>query len=978
MPKKVNDTIKLNDSDNHERADDTIRLDDDTNVSNQTQRVETVKIVKAGLGGGIKLSAGQSNIYKLNDIDYRIIHKISDSTSEAQIYLIEKDADQFILKYYYPFIKPKLAVIDKLRKISHPDIISVIDYGYHNERFFEILSYADQGSLADQIPIKDKSRIRKFVSEIANALKYCHDNGIIHRDIKPSNIFLTNGNQQDVLIGDFGIASIVEEGEALKRTTIFQTPIYSAPEFKMSLRGETIITKAVDYYSLGITIWELAAGSLPPEGMDELEFLREMFEGNPPLPKNMDEDIAALVKGLTFRGYKQRWGYEEVIKWLDGGAPKLPSEDKISVRSKFIFGEDEKGNDIIAETNEELARLVYENPELGRKHLYRGTIKEWLKQNGDQNLFLEIADITEYKYIDDEITGTQYAVYILDKNFPYYSLKNKPLKTKQQLVDELRFNWKIYSPALKDPNHKFYLYLLSKNAHQDVEKFRLWYNEKEEEYAFYHILYTLEFSLNKNAPFAIFTSGKLKKLVTTLEELSDYFIQNPKSRKPLYLSADFWVWLSFKDKEIKTTLSKLYEEENGASKNLLGQLPHLLLPGLGYKGLSGKRAVSLMELGEEFYNNFEEYKKIFRNEEAEIYYYLKANGLDGEISFIKKCFKPDNKPTPFTENLAMIKIIKGFEYDLPYIHREKKYYSPEELLNNLQGSSSLKNELSDQTSFLNLWLSVFYHEKPLSDDKKFYIYYREDFENQIEEYLKFIEQLYRSNEITKRYESAKNKVKSLRNKFSNFNSHRLLKKIIIYSLPLIPAVMLLLYSIFVKEIPLPGNVFTIGSWYYFAWSILVTAFLFKVMKDSNDIEFTTGCVGGPILGIVAAISIYYLFLITLYFPILLFIVLAGAFYFLFQNLHYFIEDYFEELEFEMDAIDINGVNDLVYSFTFQKIDRISVQESDLMREAKSDTNKARLKMLALSIIPALLLGVILFLLIYFTPDFNVIEIIKGN
>ncbi|MGD9898961.1 MAG: protein kinase [Calditrichaceae bacterium] len=979
MPENIDKTIRIDDSDSETKPDNTIRIDESSSRDlDQTIRMDHNSVIKSGLGGGISAKANRHNLYDLNGREYRVLRKISESTSEAQIFLVEIDGGQYILKYYYPFIKPKQEVINKLRSLSHPDIISVLDSGYYEERFFEILTYADQGSLAEHIPIKNIKKIKKYVTEISNALKFCHDNGIIHRDIKPSNIFLKDKSKNDVLVGDFGIASIVSDGEELRRTTTFQTPVYAAPEFKLSLRGETIITKAVDYYALGISVWEMYSGVIPPDGMDDLEFLREMFEGEPPLPADMNEEIANLIKGLTVRNYKKRWGYEEVGKWLKGEYVEIHTEINDESGAVFDFGEDDKGKTLVAGNPQELAKLIYRYPDLGRKHLYRGTIKDWLKKTGNQRLLIEVADITEYIYKDDEKTGTNYAVYILDKNFPFYSLSNKPLRTKKELVDELRLNWKVYTPELKDPNHKLYLYLQSKIARDDVEKFRECYKQKKDEYAFYNILYTLEFSYDKNAPFAIFTRGVLKTLIRSLEELSGYFLKNCSTRKSLFLSADFWVWLEFKDREIVSTLQELFKEEDGASKNLLGQLPYLISPDSGYKGLKGNEIFPFQDFGKEFYENFEAYKKIFKNEESEIFYYLKSKNLPGEISFIQKCFNPDNKPTPFNENLAMIKIIKGFEYDLPYVNKSDYFFSPDELMASLKGSSRIKEELSDQASFLNMWLSVFFHEQPLSDDRKFYIYYRDDFDKQLEKYLVFIKKLHKKNEISGRYETAKNKVKSIQNKYSRIGSNRVIKNIFYYGLPLIPAVLLVLYSVFSENNPLPANIFNVGQWYFIPVALLVTGYLFKVMHDNNEMEFSTGCVGGPVLGLIVAVILYYVSLFIISVPLLLVITLGITFYFIFKKLYYLIKEYSEALNSEKSYVDMDGINDLVYSYTFKKKNNISVYESEGLKEAHSYTKSIRLKVWAMLLTPALFLSAIVLLLVYYSPELNLLKILKGQ
>ncbi|MFH1195941.1 MAG: protein kinase, partial [bacterium] len=487
MGKNSDETIRIIDSSLNEN---TVRLSDmsDTVRIDNTQRVEQSTVISSGLGGGIKLNTVTPNEYQLNGTKYTLLEKISESTAEAQIFLIANGKNKYVLKYYYPFVKPKMEVIEKLRTFSHPDIVQVIDSGYFEERFFEITAYADQGSLLKHIPINDVKLIKRFVKEIVNALEHCHKNGIIHRDIKPANIFVKDKKKKDIIVGDFGIASIVGSDEDLRRTSIFQTPIYAAPEYRMTLGGQTIISKAVDYYALGITVWEMWSGKLPPDGIDDLEFLRLMFEGTPPLPAGMDDEIAYLIKGLTTRDYKKRWGYTEVQKWLKGEPDEIYIEEVYSSSKTFDFGE-VKGKKIKVDSPKELAKLLHTYPDLGRKHLYRGTIKDWLKKIGDQRLYIEIADITEYRFKDDEITGTKYAAYVIDRELPFIGVSSTACSTKDQLAEELKRNFAEYKSVLKNQNHSLYLYLLSKNMEKEVEQFRDYFQTLDGESALHYLIH---------------------------------------------------------------------------------------------------------------------------------------------------------------------------------------------------------------------------------------------------------------------------------------------------------------------------------------------------------------------------------------------------------------------------------------------------------------------------------------------------------
>ena len=156
---------------------------------------------------------------------YTVQNLISAQTGEAEIYLCIKENKQAIIKYYHPQFSPKEDILKKFHNLKHPDIITLFEYGKHNGRFYEIMEYATGGTLADKradskykyLPMSE-SKVRKVVSEIINAFKYLHNQGIIHRDIKPGNIMIRKDGR--VMLIDFGIARADNQGSLTKKTAI--------------------------------------------------------------------------------------------------------------------------------------------------------------------------------------------------------------------------------------------------------------------------------------------------------------------------------------------------------------------------------------------------------------------------------------------------------------------------------------------------------------------------------------------------------------------------------------------------------------------------------------------------------------------------------------------------------------------------------------------------------------------------------------
>ncbi|MEO0130001.1 MAG: protein kinase, partial [candidate division WOR-3 bacterium] len=288
--------------------------------------VLTTQITPAGIpiGGGIVL----------NDKKYKVINVIARFTGKAEVYLIERENQKYVFKYYHPVFKPNDTILQQLKGLTHENIISLIDYGYYHNRFFEILEYAEGGALMDTnpdgtyryIPIKDMKRIKQIVKEIVNALEFCHSRGIIHRNINPENIFFANPDGIYIKIGSFNIlqppdARVLED---LPLSAIFG--IYDPPEWYQNVRDKRVISKEVDYYALGISLIHIFSGEVPFKDLAEFAIMKIKCDGKVDIPDDAPEDLRTLIKGLITVEPSKRWGYNEVQKWLVGETVLLDYE----------------------------------------------------------------------------------------------------------------------------------------------------------------------------------------------------------------------------------------------------------------------------------------------------------------------------------------------------------------------------------------------------------------------------------------------------------------------------------------------------------------------------------------------------------------------------------------------------------------------------------------------------------------------------
>ena len=148
-------------------------------------------------------------------------------------------------------------------KLTHPNIVPLHTFGETEGMMYFVMGFVQGESLKDRIDRKGKIEpddARRILGEVAGALHYAHQQGVVHRDIKPDNILIEDETGKPLLT-DFGIAQSVASGETLTQMgTTLGTPHYMSPE---QASGERDIDGRSDLYSLGIVGYQMLSGKLP-------------------------------------------------------------------------------------------------------------------------------------------------------------------------------------------------------------------------------------------------------------------------------------------------------------------------------------------------------------------------------------------------------------------------------------------------------------------------------------------------------------------------------------------------------------------------------------------------------------------------------------------------------------------------------------------------------------------------------------------
>jgi serine/threonine-protein kinase len=248
----------------------------------------------------------------------------------ATVYLAEdvRHRRRVALKVLHPELSAVLGPerflkeIELTASLQHPHILPLFDSGSAEGQLFYVMPFIDGETLRtrlereQQLPLADVLRIAR---EVADALQYAHDRGVIHRDIKPENILLQGGH---ALVADFGIALAVQSAGGTRMTQTglsLGTPHYMSPEQAM---GEKTVDARSDVYALGAVTYEMLTGEPPYDGPTSQAVVAKMLATvpvppratRPSLPEHVEGAVLAALEKLpadrmaTARGFAEALG----------------------------------------------------------------------------------------------------------------------------------------------------------------------------------------------------------------------------------------------------------------------------------------------------------------------------------------------------------------------------------------------------------------------------------------------------------------------------------------------------------------------------------------------------------------------------------------------------------------------------------------------------------------------------------------------
>lgn len=308
---------------------------------------------------------------------WRVLREISSTIGRRDRYLVQEEFGEgtATLTLYHHGWEPDPNVYDALRRVSLEHVPRILTTGRWQDRAFEVAEELTGGSLADLGTVAtDLAGIRRIAYELGKALDALAELGLRHRDIRPETLLVRNRDPLDLVIGGFGSARLSEYD--LDIVSPLEITKYTAPE---AVAGG--VAAASDWWSLGIVLLEQVTEGQCFKGIDQQAFLIHVLANGVPIPSDIPDEVALLLRGLLARDRHKRWKWSEVQAWLDGESPEAPygsaSGDTGSGPAVTLGGRKYR-----SPTSYALAAANAANWDEARDQLVRGVITDWAKECG--------------------------------------------------------------------------------------------------------------------------------------------------------------------------------------------------------------------------------------------------------------------------------------------------------------------------------------------------------------------------------------------------------------------------------------------------------------------------------------------------------------------------------------------------------------------------------------------------------------------
>jgi serine/threonine protein kinase len=190
-----------------------------------------------------------------------------------------------------------------MMQLNHPFIVNMRGSFKDDRYIYIVMECVSGGELFTHLRKARRftdEQAKFYAAQIAAVFQYMHGKNIVHRDLKPENILITREGY--CKLTDFGFAKVIQPGE--RSFTLCGTPEYLSPELLLN-KGHG---KPVDWWTLGILIYEMIVGQPPFCDDEPMAIYQKILAGDVVYPKFMEKNAKSLIKNLLAADLSKRYG----------------------------------------------------------------------------------------------------------------------------------------------------------------------------------------------------------------------------------------------------------------------------------------------------------------------------------------------------------------------------------------------------------------------------------------------------------------------------------------------------------------------------------------------------------------------------------------------------------------------------------------------------------------------------------------------
>lgn len=257
---------------------------------------------------------------------YEIIEKIGQGGMAHVFKAYQRSLDRYVaVKVLSPALADDSGFTERFQReahsvarLHHPNILQVYDFGIEGPYNYIVMRYVENSRTLGDL-LRDQTSLDAlidYIAQVADALNYAHQQGIIHRDVKPSNILI---DKRWALLGDFGLVKVTQSSSHLTGTGVgMGTPAYMSPEQASGAK----VDHRTDIYALGIILHKILTGTVPHDAPTPLAILIKrstepitpLRELKPDVPESLEHVVLRSLSREPDSRYSTATDFAEALK----------------------------------------------------------------------------------------------------------------------------------------------------------------------------------------------------------------------------------------------------------------------------------------------------------------------------------------------------------------------------------------------------------------------------------------------------------------------------------------------------------------------------------------------------------------------------------------------------------------------------------------------------------------------------------------